>query len=73
MNALAGGDTMSTEAEGGPLWGRFFDSIGQAEDTESLFSGPHADRDHHSFSLINDLLLQQCPILNFIPMIRLQL
>ena len=29
------------EVEGGPMWGRFFDSIGQ-EDTESVMSGSHA-------------------------------
>jgi hypothetical protein len=60
MNAMAGGDTTSTEAEGGPMWGRFFDSIGH-EDTESLLSGSHAPRDHRSFSSINDLHLQQSP------------
>lgn len=60
MNAMAGGDTTSTEAEGGPMWGRFFDSIGH-EDTESLFSGSHAARDHRSFSSVNDLHLQQSP------------
>jgi hypothetical protein len=28
--------------EGGPMWGRFFDSIGGGDDTESAISGSHA-------------------------------
>ncbi|KAH9921970.1 CBS-domain-containing protein [Epithele typhae] len=42
MNAVstetAGGEG---EAEGGPMWGRFFDSLGANEDTESMLSGSH--------------------------------
>lgn len=43
MNAIStaeGGD-----AEGGPMWGRFFDSIGAPEDTESAISGSHIPPD----------------------------
>ena len=32
MNAMAGGDSTQNEAEGGPMWGRFFDSIGHDDD-----------------------------------------
>jgi hypothetical protein len=41
-------NSMTTEAggqeshEGGPMWGRFFDSIGGGDDTESAISGSHA-------------------------------
>ncbi|KAG9054378.1 hypothetical protein FS842_005291 [Serendipita sp. 407] len=38
MNALA--DPSATEAEGGPMWGRFFDSIGH-DDNDSVISGSH--------------------------------
>ncbi|KAI0824114.1 CBS-domain-containing protein [Trametes gibbosa] len=42
MNAMsaseAGGEN---EAEGGPMWGRFFESLGANEDTESMLSGSH--------------------------------
>ncbi|KAF9535546.1 hypothetical protein CPB83DRAFT_779613 [Crepidotus variabilis] len=38
MNAMAGDNLSSNDNEGGPMWGRFFDSIGQDEDG-SLISG----------------------------------
>lgn len=51
MNAMsteaAGGET---EAEGGPMWGRFFDSLGTNEDTESMVSGSHYQTDSISHS-----------------------
>ncbi|KDR84780.1 hypothetical protein GALMADRAFT_53279 [Galerina marginata CBS 339.88] len=60
MNAMAG-DSGHNEAEGGPMWGRFFDSIGH-EDGESVISGSrHAGTDLHSFPSFNDLHLQQSP------------
>ncbi len=48
------------DAEGGPMWGRFFDSIGGHDDTESAYSGSHMPVDAHnsSFSLSH---LQQSP------------
>ncbi|KAG6837123.1 hypothetical protein H0H93_014429 [Arthromyces matolae] len=39
MNAVAG-DNALREADGGPMWGRFFDSIGH-DDAESVVSGSH--------------------------------
>ncbi|KAI6134116.1 CBS-domain-containing protein [Pisolithus croceorrhizus] len=59
MNAMttdAPGDT-----EGGPMWGRFFDSIGGHEDTESMLSGSHHHTDAHSLSTRNVSFLQQSP------------
>ncbi|KAI0651622.1 CBS-domain-containing protein [Trametes meyenii] len=51
MNAMsteaAGGET---DAEGGPMWGRFFESLGANEDTESMLSGSHYQTDTHSHS-----------------------
>ncbi|KAI0639174.1 CBS-domain-containing protein [Trametes polyzona] len=51
MNAMsaeaAGGET---DAEGGPMWGRFFESLGANEDTESMLSGSHYQTDTHSQS-----------------------
>ncbi|KAF9270471.1 CBS-domain-containing protein [Marasmius fiardii PR-910] len=38
MNAVSG--EQGGESEGGPMWGRFFESIG-GDDTESLMSGSH--------------------------------
>jgi PB1 domain len=48
------------DAEGGPMWGRFFDSIGGHDDAESAYSGSHVPTDPHntSFSLSH---LQQSP------------
>jgi hypothetical protein len=42
MNQLA--DAGSAEAEGGPMWGRFFDSIGH-DDADSVVSGSHVVTD----------------------------
>jgi len=42
MNAMSPeAEGSSAEAEGGPMWGRFFDSIG-GEDNDSAISGSHA-------------------------------
>ncbi|KAI0067858.1 CBS-domain-containing protein [Artomyces pyxidatus] len=59
MTAEAAGE-VGHEPEGGPMWGRFFDSIGGHDDTESVMSGSHMPTDHHnsSFSLSH---LQQSP------------
>ena len=44
-------DQMAAESgadnSGGPMWGRFFDSIGGHEDNDSLVSGSHAHTDLH--------------------------
>jgi hypothetical protein len=55
MNVMSGEAGQNTEAEGGPMWGRFFDSIGH-EDTESVISGSRIPADN---SLQN--IVQQSP------------
>lgn len=40
MNAVSAENGASDQSDGGPMWGRFFDSIGH-EDTESMLSGSH--------------------------------
>ena len=59
MTAEATGES-AQDAEGGPMWGRFFDSIGGQEDTESAYSGSHMPAEAHnsSFSISH---LQQSP------------
>lgn len=59
MTTEAAGEA-ANEPEGGPMWGRFFDSIGAQDDTESAISGSHIPTDLHqsSFSLSQ---LQQSP------------
>jgi hypothetical protein len=47
MSAEAAGE--SSEQEGGPMWGRFFDSLGGQEDTESVMSGSHNPPDAQGF------------------------
>lgn len=44
MNAVVGESGAAVEAEGGPMWGRFFDSIGN-DDNESVMSGSHVPTD----------------------------
>ncbi|TFK76855.1 CBS-domain-containing protein [Pluteus cervinus] len=60
MNAMSG-DQANADAEGGPMWGRFFESIG-GDDSESFISGSHAHPEH-SFSSIGHHLshIQQSP------------
>ncbi|KAF8971547.1 hypothetical protein BDZ97DRAFT_1650955 [Flammula alnicola] len=58
MNAMAG-ESAQNESEGGPMWGRFFDSIGH-DDGESVLSGSHHPTDLRSFASMNDHL-QQSP------------
>ncbi|KXN83562.1 hypothetical protein AN958_01127 [Leucoagaricus sp. SymC.cos] len=58
MNTVAGGDSTG-EAEGGPMWGKFFDSIGH-DDNDSMLSGSHAPSRSH-FSIGDHSHLQQSP------------
>lgn len=48
----------NAEPEGGPMWGRFFDSIGGQDDTESAISGSHIPTDAHSFQYKSSQLHQ---------------
>ncbi len=59
MTTEATGET-AQDTEGGPMWGRFFDSIGGQEETESAHSGSHMPTDAHnsSFGISH---LQQSP------------
>ena len=41
MNAMAADSASANDNEGGPMWGRFFDSIGH-DDDGSVLSGSHA-------------------------------
>jgi PB1 domain len=60
MNAMSTEDA-APEAEGGPMWGRFFDSIGH-DDGESALSGSHRPSDLRSLPSFNDVNhLQQSP------------
>ncbi|KAJ7275258.1 hypothetical protein B0H12DRAFT_1086454 [Mycena haematopus] len=65
MNAMASADnTTSGEAEaggeGGPMWGRFFDSIGH-DDNDSYVSGSRATPDMHSLASMRNLHPPQSP------------
>ncbi|KAG9314642.1 CBS-domain-containing protein [Chiua virens] len=59
MSAEAAGEHGDTE--GGPMWGRFFESIGGHDDTESMVSGSHAQTDGHSLSAHHLSRLHQSP------------
>lgn len=59
MSSEAAGE--NTDTEGGPMWGRFFDSIGGHDDTESIVSGSHIPTDGHSVSAHNLSRIQQSP------------
>jgi len=54
MNSMAS-DTFNNDNAGGPMWGRFFDSIGHDEDG-SVMSGSHRHAtDLQSYPSVNDL------------------
>ncbi|KAH7104684.1 CBS-domain-containing protein [Auriculariales sp. MPI-PUGE-AT-0066] len=42
MNSMGGEDGVGQEENAGPVWGRFFDSIGHDNDNDSVLSGSHA-------------------------------
>lgn len=64
MNAMAGGDS-ANDNEGGPMWGKFFDSIGH-DDNDSTLSGSHApSRSHFSHGDLSHL--QQSPLSDLHP------
>ncbi|KAJ7102147.1 hypothetical protein B0H15DRAFT_898120 [Mycena belliarum] len=60
MNAMTSNDTSASEGEGGPMWGRFFDSIGN-DDNESYLSGSRATPDMHSMASRHNLHPPQSP------------
>ncbi|KAJ7169656.1 hypothetical protein C8R46DRAFT_1175873 [Mycena filopes] len=60
MNAMTSPDNTTTEGEGGPMWGRFFDSIGN-DDNDSYISGSRATPDLHSLSSMHNLHPPQSP------------
>ena len=59
MTTEATGET-AQDAEGGPMWGRFFDSLGGHDETESAYSGSHMPADTHNSSF-SPTHLQQSP------------
>ncbi|KAF7339836.1 hypothetical protein MVEN_01900200 [Mycena venus] len=61
MNAMTTGDNATSgEGEGGPMWGRFFDSIGN-DDNDSYVSGSRATPDMHSLASMHNLHPPQSP------------
>ena len=64
MNAMAGGDAAG-DHEDGPMWGKFFDSIGH-DDNDSMISGSHAPSRSH-FSHGNLSYLQHSPLSDLHP------
>jgi hypothetical protein len=46
MNQMSADQGQEGEAEGGPMWGRFFESLGH-DDTESVMSGSNLPTDRH--------------------------
>ncbi|TFK23102.1 CBS and PB1 domain-containing protein [Coprinopsis marcescibilis] len=58
MNAMSG-ETATSETDQGPMWGRFFDSLGH-DDNESVLSGSQATGSAFP-SISNNLHLQQSP------------
>ncbi|KAJ7783548.1 hypothetical protein DFH07DRAFT_788146 [Mycena maculata] len=62
MNAMTSNDNTTTEGEGegGPMWGRFFDSIGN-DDNDSYISGSRATPDMHSMASMHQLRPPQSP------------
>ncbi|KAF7320242.1 hypothetical protein MKEN_00808700 [Mycena kentingensis (nom. inval.)] len=62
MNAMTSNDNTSSggEGEGGPMWGRFFDSIGH-DDNDSYLSGSRATPDIHSLASMQHLHHPQSP------------
>lgn len=60
MNAV-NSESTAPDTEGGPMWGRFFDSIGH-DDGESVISGSHATPEIRPFPSLQELAhLQQSP------------
>ncbi|KAF7310723.1 hypothetical protein HMN09_00615300 [Mycena chlorophos] len=61
MNAMTSGDgNTAGEGEGGPMWGRFFDSIGH-DDNDSYLSGSRATPEIHSLASMQHLHPPQSP------------
>ncbi|KAJ7431805.1 hypothetical protein B0H11DRAFT_2128513 [Mycena galericulata] len=60
MNAMTSNDDTPAEGEGGPMWGRFFDSIGN-DDNDSYVSGSRATPDMHSLASMHNLRPPQSP------------
>ncbi|KAL1707646.1 hypothetical protein EV121DRAFT_255586 [Schizophyllum commune] len=58
MNAVSQEAAPAADNEGGPMWGRFFDSIGN-EDTESYISGSHGMPEFGSMRSLSQI--QQSP------------
>lgn len=57
MSAETAGET-AQDAEGGPMWGRFFESIGGHDDGDSAYSGSHMHTDPLNTSFSHSQLQQ---------------
>jgi len=55
MNAMVGDNANKNDNEGGPMWGRFFDSIGHDDDGSALSGSFRQHTESHTFSSANDL------------------
>lgn len=62
---MAGGDAAGDNNEDGPMWGKFFDSIGH-DDNDSMISGSHVPSRSH-FSHGNLSYLQHSPLSDLHP------
>ncbi|KAI0786038.1 CBS-domain-containing protein [Abortiporus biennis] len=47
MNNMSAEAAAENDPEGGPMWGRFFESIGGHDDTDSMVSGSNVPTDFH--------------------------
>jgi len=61
MTAEAAGET-AQGAEGGPMWGRFFESIGGHDDANSAYSGSHMHTDPFNTSFSHSQLQQSSEV-----------
>ena len=51
MNAVVGESTEGNDNEGGPMWGKFFESIGN-DDEGSAISGSHMTAARRTINLV---------------------
>ena len=66
MNSMtaetAGDGETAQDAEGGPMWGRFFESIGGHDDADSAYSGSHMHTDPLNTSFSHSQLQQSSEV-----------
>lgn len=62
MTAETTGGETAQDAEGGPMWGRFFESIGGHDDGDSAYSGSHMHTDPLNTSFSHSHLQQSSEV-----------